>query len=1084
MKHQQEANQMQNNPIPDWENLNVLGRNVEPPHADFIPFADIETALRRERGSSSLFQSLNGNWKFHYAESPELAPAGFYEDSFAADDWNSIQVPGNWQMQGYGPPLYSSSYYPFPIDPPHVPMENPVGCYIRSFYIPEDWDQRQVFLVFEGVDSAFHVWINGQMAGYSQGSHLHSEFRVTKLLRAGVNRIAVQVYQWSDGTYLEDQDKWRLSGIFKDVYVYAAPEVHVRDISVQTRLDEQHVNAELDIRLHVKNYGKADSDKHRLQLRLLDETGQSVFEGTAGETYRIPSIGEQTLTVNIPVAAPRLWSAEQPYLYTLLFTLEDEHGQVLEAGTVSVGFRDIAIRDGQLLVNGKPVILKGVNRNEFHPELGFTTPYESMVEDIRLMKQHNMNTVRLSHYPNDTRWLDLCDSYGMYVIDEADLETHGCHFIDNESYLAEHPDWKHAFLDRAIRMVERDKNHPSVIVWSLGNESGYGPNHDAMAAWVREADPTRPIHYERAKDAPVVDIVSSMYPSLAALIEEGEKPDARPYLMCEFGHAMGNAVGNLKEYWDAIYTYPRLLGGLIWEWTDHGIARKQESGESWYAYGGDFNDHPNSGHFCIDGLLFPDRQLKSSILEVKKVIQPVIAEPVDLLSGLVKISNRYDFLTLEHLTATWTLLCDGIVLEQGELPELDIRPREEAALYIPWQTVVGQKAGEYWLHLRFTLKHDASWALRGHEVAWADLPIPGTPNGKASGSLLPLQAMRGLQAVETAGAVELRGVDFSMSFDKKKGRLSSFEYNGIPLLASGPQVQLWRAPIDNDTRQSKQWKTLGWDRLQQRVHTCEFTQITKQAAQIRVKSTLGAPALGIDFTVWTTYDLYGSGDIVLSVRLLPHKKELPPLPRFGMQLVMPSGFDRFTWFGLGPHECYADRKESGKLGIYAGSVQDQYVPYIMPQENGNKADVRWAAVTNKLGTGFFIGGMPTLNVGVSHYSTDDLTKAKHTYDLQRQEATFLNLDYAQAPIGNHSCGEAPPLDSYLLHAQEMAFTFRLKPISTRERSPVSISQLQPEPLIEHAGASMGRAGHMGQGEPTADRIDGEEACIEKQEAGR
>ncbi|KQX58701.1 beta-D-galactosidase subunit alpha [Paenibacillus sp. Root444D2] len=1034
-------NHVNNKAIPDWENLEILRRNMEPPHAGIIPYGDVETALDHERAASPYFQSLNGNWKFYYAESPSQAPERFYDSSFSTDDWNKIPVPGNWQMHGYGRPHYSSSYYPFPIDPPHVPNDNPVGCYRRSFIIPDSWDDRQVFLVFEGVDSAFHVWVNGQFAGYGQGSHMPSEFRVTSLLHPGENIVAVQVYKWSDGSYLEDQDKWRLSGIFRDVYVKATPHVHIRDIAVQTRFYENHEDAVIGLRLNVKNYADLDSGKHTLRILLLDEERQSVNEETVLASLLLRENEENALDLEIAVSAPRKWSAEEPNLYVLLLNLEDDQGNLLEAGSVVVGFRDIAIRDGQLFINGKTVILKGVNRNEFHPDFGCAIPYESMIEDIRLMKQHNMNAVRSSHYPNDTRWLDLCDRYGLYVIDEADLETHGCHFIDNESHLAEDPQWKKPFLDRAVRMVERDKNHPSIIIWSLGNESGYGPNHDAMAEWVRQADPTRPIHYERAKNAPMVDIVSCMYPSLEALIEEGEKSDPRPFLMCEFAHAMGNSVGNLKEYWDAIYKYPRLLGGLIWEWADLGIRQKLDSGEEWYAYGGDFNDHPNSGHFCIDGLLFPDRKIKASLLEFKKVIEPVKVEPVDVRAGIVKIQNRYDFISLEHLVGSWSILCDGVIVEQGELPELDVPARGEATVFIPWKKKFGQSSGEYWLHIRFALLEASRWAPQGHEIAWADLPIPVTQQVVPS---IKLEVMPSLLSSETDRFLRIKGNDFTMEWSKAWGELSVLEYNGIPLLSAGPRVHIWRATIDNDSRQSKEWKKAGFDALTHRMHDMSI-QLQKHAAQITVKSTLGAAGLGNCFTTWMTYTIYGSGDVIIETRVIP-REGLPPLPRLGLQMAMPGGLDQFSWFGLGPHECYIDRKESGRLDVYSGSVQDQFVPYIKPQENGNKADVRWAAVTNALGTGLFIGGMPKLDVSVSHYSTDNLTKAKHTFDLIRLKETIVNMDYRQAPLGNHSCGEAPPLDAYLIHPVDTTFSLRLKPFSTRDQTPMKLSKRQPGPF--------------------------------------
>ncbi|MBD0378648.1 glycoside hydrolase family 2 TIM barrel-domain containing protein [Paenibacillus sedimenti] len=1029
---------MREKDIPDWENLEMLGRNTEPPNSGCFPYADAETALIGERALSPYYQSLNGNWRFLYASNPSQAPDRFYDPSYKTDDWSTIPVPGNWQMHGYGRPHYSSSYYPFPIDPPHVPGDNPVGCYRRSFHLSDAWNSRQVFLVFEGVDSAFHVWVNGQFAGYGQGSHMHSEFRITSLLHTGENTVAVKVYQWSDGSYLEDQDKWRLSGIFRDVYLKATPHVHVRDVSVQTRFCENHEDAVLGLRVAVKRYSERDAGNHNLRVSLRDEAGQTVYGGTAAAS---PVFDEKMLDMDIPVPAPRKWSAEDPYLYTLVLELEDETGAVLESVSVSVGFRDIAILDGRLLVNGTPVTLKGVNRNEFHPDLGFAIPLESMIEDIRLMKRHNMNAVRTSHYPNDTRWLDLCDRYGLYVIDEADLETHGCHFIGNESHLAQDSRWEEAFIDRARRMVERDKNHPSVIIWSLGNESGFGANHDAMAEWVRETDPTRPIHYERAKDAQVVDIVSCMYPSLEALIEEGEKTDdPRPFLMCEFAHAMGNAAGNLQDYWDAVYKYPRLLGGMIWEWADLAIRQKTDDGEEWYAYGGDFGDHPNSGHFCIDGLVFPDRTVKSSLIEFKKVIEPVKVKPVDVRSGIVSIQNRYDFLSLDHLSGSWQLLHDGEIVEQGDLPGLDVQAGGETTLIVPFNKEYGRLGGECWLRIRFTLRHETCWALQGHEVAWADLPLPALPRAAPH---ISMKSMPSLRLEETNDCVQVNGNDFFIEVGKSSGTLNAFEYNGIPLLQSGPKVNVWRATIDNDSRQSKEWKKSGYDALQQRVNEFSIHPYQNHAVQIMVKSTLGAAGLGVCFTTWITFTVYGSGDVSITTRVLP-REGLPPLPRLGLQMVMHGAFDRFSWFGLGPHECYIDRKESGRLGMYGGTVQEQYVPYIKPQEHGNKADARWAAVTNALGTGLFIGGMPVFDVSASHYSTANLASAKHTTDLLRLNETIVNMDYRQAPLGNHSCGEAPPLERYMLHPQDTTFSLRMKPFSARDVSPMQLSKRWPE----------------------------------------
>jgi beta-galactosidase/beta-glucuronidase len=1024
-----------NRDVQDWENLSVLGRNVESPRAHFISYDNWESALLDERGASPFYYLLSGNWHFHYANSPNEVPKGFYEENFNFDQWGTIKVPGNWQMQGYGRPLYSSSKYPFPIHPPFVPKQNPVGCYLKRFYLPEDWDHSRTNLVFEGVDSAFHLWVNGEFIGYSQGSHLHSEFNITEVLRTGENIVGVQVYQWSDGSYLEDQDKWRLSGIFRDVYLSASPEVQIRDAYVTTKFDSQYQHAALNLNIEWKNNAQRVSVSRKLRISLLDHTDRIVLDHIEEESSLHP--GEQRKEqFTFHVDKPRKWTAEDPYLYKLLLTIIDEDGIVEEVIKVNLGFRTVHIKKGQLFVNGKAIILKGVNRNEFDPQLGYVVTMESMKNDIKLMKQHNVNAVRCSHYPNDTRWLDLCDRYGLYVIDEADLETHGFHFIGNEGHLSQDPAWEHAYLDRVVRMVERDKNHPSIIIWSLGNESGYGCNHDAMANWVRAYEPTRPIHYERAREAEIVDIVSVMYPSVETIIEEGEKTDEdRPFLMCEFGHAMGNSVGNMKEYWEAIYKYPRLLGGFIWEWSDHGILQQKDSGKQWYAYGGDFDDEPNSGHFCIDGLLFPDRELKASILEFKKVIEPVKIEAAELTKGLVSILNHYDFLTLEHLKGTWKLNQDGNVIQQGELPPVTVLPGNTTTLPIPFDSSLINPGSEYWLHISFTLREDHIWADQGHEVAWADLSLP-VPEKLENIKSMSLPSLRKKEDNHT---LSILGTNFIIEFSKQDGIISTLEYLGVPVLKEGPKTNLWRAPLDNDVHLKKEWVEAGYDRLVSNPLSFSYTFLNDRTVQIDSSYTLGANGEGICFYLTNQYRIYGNGEIDVTTSLKPvANRSLPPLPRFGVSLKMSDEFNQFSWFGLGPHECYSDRKESGRLGVYKGTVEEQFVPYIKPQENGNKADVRWSTVTNKLGMGLMFIGEPLFNTSVHHYTAKDLAIAKNVEELEKRNETIINIDEAQSGIGNHSCGYATTLSQYLLEAKERVFGFKMRPISLTCESPMNI----------------------------------------------
>jgi len=1027
--------------VPDWENLRMLERNREPARATSVPYADQDTALAGERGLSPYFKLLNGHWQFHYAPSPAEAPRGFHEVEWPVAEWDVIPVPGNWQMLGYGRPIYTNVRYPFPVDPPHVPQENPVGSYRRDFDVPADWSDRRVFIVFEGVASAFYVWVNGHMVGYSQGAHLPSEFDVTAYVHEGNNVLAVQVYQWSDGSYLEDQDMWRLSGIFRDVYLLATPDVNLRDVRLRTRFDADLANAALDLQLDLKNHTAEPVQGYRVAARLLDAEGLEVAQG-ALDAIALDADERRRFPLEVAVPAPRKWSAEEPNLYTLLLSLIAPDGATAAVERFAVGFREIALRDGRLLLNGVPITIQGVNRHDTHPDLGYAVSLESMLRDIALMKQHNINAVRTSHYPNDPRWYDLCDRFGLYVIDEADLETHGFGVIGNVSQLAKDPGWEAAFVDRARRLVERDKHHPSVIIWSLGNESGYGRNHDAMAAWIRNADPTRPIHYEQAGESEIVDIVSVMYPTVEALIKQGRRTDdARPFFMCEYAHAMGNGPGNLKEYWDAIRAHPRLLGGCIWEWVDHGLRQHTPAGEEWFAYGGDFGDEPNDGNFCIDGLNFPDRIPHTGLIEYKHIIQPAHVQPVDLRAGTISIHNRYDFLSLRHLAGAWRLSRDGDVVAQGDLPPLDVPPGSEMTTTLPYALPEPEPGAEYWLDISFALSHDTRWARRGHVVATAQLQVPvETPPMP----VIARSRMPPIHLSETDDAITMLADDFRLVFDRRQGVISEWEYHGTPLVTSGPRFNAWRAPTDNDVHIAREWQAAGLDRLMHRVERAGVRRVEDHAVQVGVTCALAAPALARAFTCRYRYTIYATGDIVIETRVTPGKK-LPTLPRLGLQMTLPGEFDRFAWYGRGPHENYVDRKESAPVGIYRGTVQEQFVPYIMPQENGNKTDVRWAALTNARGIGLIAVGMPGLEVSAHHYTTEDLTHARHTFDLVRRDETILNLDHRQAGLGSNSCGPGP-LAQYLIEPVETTFSVRLKAFSAESISPLRVAREGLEPL--------------------------------------
>jgi beta-galactosidase/beta-glucuronidase len=1023
--------------VNDWENTRVLQRNRQPARSAFIPYSDEESAITGERGLSSRFRLLNGDWMFYYAPTPKELPEGFEGEEYEDWNWDTLPVPSNWQMHGYGRPLYTNVAYPFPVDPPNVPYENPVGLYRRHFQVPEGWKDQQIFLLFEGVDSAFYVWVNGQMVGYSQGAHLPAEFDITPYLHGGQNLLAVQVFQYSDGSYLEDQDMWRLSGIFRDVYMMARPVVFMRDVDIRPVLNEMLTDGEVKVQVCLKNMSGSEAEGYGVTARLL-EGKKTLFEDRIGGKLRIANEDEGVVEFSKTVTATRMWTAEEPNLYTLLLTLVGPEGEDLETVRFDIGFRKVEIRDQQLWVNGVSIKIQGVNRHEFDPDRGHAVTLESMVQDVTLMKQHNINTVRTSHYINDPRWLDLCDHYGLYVVDETDIECHGVHLIGEPDMLANHEAWREAFVERGIRMVQRDKNHPSVIFWSLGNESGYGTNHDAMAEWIRSFDSSRPVHYEGARQAPMPDMVSVMYADVPTVIREGQRSDdPRPYFMCEYAHAMGNGPGNLKEYWDAFRTYPRLIGGCVWDWVDQGIRQYTEDGEAWFAYGGDFGDKPNDADFCINGLIHPDRRPHPSLLEYKKVLEPVHVEPVDLASGRVRLTNRYAFRSLGHLDGFWDIRRDGEVLEQGRLDALMIPAGESDEISLPY-TYPGNAAGTTcWLNLSFRTNEATLWSPRGLELANAQFEL-------LTGEMpdpIEMDSMPALFVAIEGEYVMVQGEDFRLNFDAGLGTIADWEYQGNQMLLSGPLLNIWRAPTENDVHMAVDWRGAGFDRLEQRVTTVDL-EIKSEAARLVIEAVLAGYSLPPAIRCTYSYTIYGSGEILIQVQVKP-SKELPDLPRVGVQMTLPGDFDRMQWYGRGPHENYPDRKESALVGIYNGSVQDQYFPYIMPQENGNKTDVRWVALTNNQGVGLFAAGLELLNASASHYRIQDLDEARHTYELEEREETILNLDHVVSGLGSNSCGPGP-LAQYLIAPDEMSFTIRLRPFNAEAISAAALYRNRPE----------------------------------------
>ena len=946
-----------------WESPELTSLNRLPPRATL----ERDPFLRR---------SLDGDWEFRLVGRPDEAPHALG----LKRGWDRVPVPGLWTMQGYDIPQYTNVQMPFPNPPPHVPEANPTGIYRRSFTLPRGWDGRRVVLHFGGVEGVLHVLVNGRPVGLAKDSRTPAEFDVTDLVRRrGPNELVAVVVRWSDASFVEDQDQWWHAGISREVALLAAGPI-----------GDVFARGDADGALSVS------TDGGRVEATLLDPQGRTVLV----ERFRD--------SLEARIRRPQLWSAEEPALYTLILRKDDEHV------SCRVGFRTVEIRDRRLLVNGKPVLIRGVNRHEHDDRHGRVISRALMETDARLMKQFNVNAVRTSHYPNDPYWLDLCDRYGLYVVDEANIESHA--YYDE---VCNDPRYAGAFLERTQNMVERDKNHPSVILWSLGNESGYGPNHDATAGWIRGRDPSRPLHYEGAIKLDwngghrATDVVCPMYPELDAIVAWAERDDdPRPMILCEYSHAMGNSNGGLADYFAAFERHGALQGGFVWEWIDHGIRRTDARGRDYWAYGGDFGDEPNDANFCADGIVWPDRVPHPALDELKFLAQPVRVERAG--AGRFRILSRQDFVSLDRLRGTWELTADGLVVARGKLPPLRVAPGE--ALGVDLELPAG--SGERFVTFRFFLRRATEWAPEGHEVAWQQLALPSRARRRA--------AARPSRPREP-GVLEAAGVRAGVA--RKTGVLTELSVDGRNLLVSGPRLQLWRAATDNDglrllpERRSgvlAGWLELGLDRVEQRLESLLVTGTAVEA----VHRASGRRNWD-DAVHRQRYSMLGSGALVVEneVRLGPGLRDLP---RIGVVLVLAPGLEQLEWLGRGPWESYSDRLASTVVGRFSSTVSDQYVPYILPQEHGHRSDARWLSLTDEAGLGLRVEGRPTIGFTASHFTAADLYAARHTCELEPRAEVVLSLDHAQRGLGTASCGpDTAP--RYRLTAPVYRFDYVLKP---------------------------------------------------------
>lgn len=1019
---------IQAQPSNDWENPAVFGINKEAPRAYFIPYADEASALKNDKSQSAYVLDLNGTWKFNWVYSPDERPVYFYKENYDVSGWDNISVPSNWELKGYGTPIYTNVTYPFPKNPPFIDHKhNPVGSYKRAFDLPESWNGRRIVLHFDAGTSAMYVWVNGEKVGYSQVTKSPVEFDITDYVRKGSNNLAVEVYRWSDGSYLEDQDFWRLSGIDRNVYLTSTDQIRIDDFFVKAGLDQAYKNGTFVLDLDVKNY-KSETITGSLQIQILDEVGKSIYKTM--KSWKAGAQATTTVSASTYVEKAKQWSAEMPNLYQLFIGLYDANGELIEATSQKIGFRTVELKNSQLLVNGKAVLVKGVNLHEHNQSTGHYVDKATMLKDIEVMKAHNINAVRTSHYPHSTLWISLCDEYGLYLVDEANIETHAMGaewqgWFDKSKHPAYLPEWYDAHMDRIHRLVERDKNHPSVILWSLGNECGNGHVfHDAYK-WIKERDNTRLVQFEQAGEN--TDVVCPMYPGMKNMHEYAEEENpGRPYIMCEYSHAMGNSNGNFKEYWDLIRSNPHMQGGFIWDWVDQGLRAKNSLGAEYWAYGGDLGGYKytHDENFCLNGVVFPDRTPKPGLMEVKHQYQSIHVSPVDLAKGDLAVYNEYSFINLDQFNFKWILLRNGEKVGEGEFNSI-AKPGETQNVKIGLPEIKPRKGVEYTLNVYAYTKEPKNLVPEGHEVARNEIALDSNDYFVAP---VASEAKPTVKDDDRQVTLEANGVQVSIS--KGSGLLCRMTANGRQLIGSELAPDFWRAPTDNDfgnqmPARCNVWRAAGLNRVLKNIEVEEKENAVVITADLLLKD------VNSDYRL--IYTMNGDGSLKVDVNYKAGSDNLPDIPRFGMVVRLPGEYDRFTYYGRGPWENYNDRSTASFLGIYSSDVADQHVPYIRPQENGYKTDLRWMTLTNAGGAGLKVEGLQPLGGSALHFETADFApgltkKQQHASDIHPRQDVFLHIDMEQCGVGGDNSWGAWTHKQYRLEEKEYSYSFILKPV--------------------------------------------------------
>lgn len=1006
-----------------WENHQIDGINRMPARAHFLTFPSKEKALLNNNRYTHAFKNLNGVWKFMFLDAPEYSPEGFFNSDFDVTKMDDITVPGNWQLQGYGKMHYSDLWYNFPINPPYVPTENPTGIYKRTFFVEESYRDKKIIIRFCGVDSAYHLWINGKEVGYSKVARNESEFDITDIIRVGEeNDVTVRVYQWSDGTYLEDQDMWWESGIFRDVELIGVPKDGINDYKVIADLDDEYKNGIFKVEAFLRTTKEVN-----VTFELVDAGENTVFTKTVVTKEGKACIDEVIADVNH-------WTAETPYLYKLFMTVEDD-GQIVEVIPQNVGFRNIRLNGETFLVNGVAIKFKGVNRHDYSPQNGRVVSREEIEKDIILMKQFNINAIRTSHYPNSYYLYDLCDEYGMYLIAETDLECHGFELTGDYKWITDDPSWELAYVSRMTRMIERDKNHPAIIFWSLGNESAFGCNFRKMTDVAHEMDPTRLVHYEGDFDVESADVYSTMYtwienPKKPYLMKDIIEKSKKPHIHCEYCHAMGNGPGNLKDYQDLVYAHDKLQGGFVWEWFDHGIESFTESGEKYYRYGGDFGDDPSNKDFCIDGLIMPDRTPSPGLYEYKKVIEPITTTAVDIQKGIINLLSRYDFANLDRFNLVYKVMEDDVILQTGfmAVPSIEARANKDITLPYDLSAIKVKPGAHYYVNISYQLREDTNYASSGHELATAQFELPLYKEG------IVVRPEGILNVEKEHTTLHVKGANFSLDFNLVNGNLMNIVRDGMQVLSKGPRLTLWRAPISNDMEIIDKLKKVYFLHLEHEVVMNIDYHMEGNILKVEVDTINSTTNSAWHFKTKYVYTVCPSGDILIDVEGTPSGRvDLAPdmLPRIGVSMHLDKSMEHVRYFGMGPGENYADSKEAAQMGLYANTVDGLFTNYVIPQENGNHMGCKWVSMTNDRGMGLLASTEGDFNFSASWYEDKDLDDAKHTCDLVKRDYIVFNVDYKQNALGTNSCGQWQ-LDKYRAKFEDFKLSFRLTPFNNKE----------------------------------------------------